>query len=883
MPHLVRRSFRRAAELALQPLEPRLMMARVQGVDVSKWQGVMNWTTNYNAGNRFAFAKASQGTTVVDEQFVNNRTNAKPAGLLIGFYHYSEPSSALDANADGLNDDAVAEADHFYATAGNWMTTGYLRPMVDVESNPGGLTDPQLADWVNDFCSRIQQLTGGVDPIIYCNTNYATNFLTAANTIHDLWIANYNSTIYGDPNTSGSPPTGFWGAGNWDFWQYSADGNGLGPANGTTGSSAIDIDVFKGASNGADPTNDLQLLKQNFVIGAPGIPSGPSPANIASNVSPLNVVFDWNDSPGATRYDIYLDNMITPFASNLTTSQYSAGHIAGGAHTWKVVAKGGSSDDDTFVSGPVWSFTANPLPLPGVPGSPSPHNVYVINKPVILDWADLPTASAYDVYLGANVDPTYANLTVSQSPPINPTDGQRLWRVVAKNATGSTNGPQWSYIMDATRPLAVYGNQTPTGGAATFDFTVTYNDLASGTGVDFTSLDSSDVSVWLPNGGGTINATLIDIDADANGPTRIATYRISAPGGTWDVTDNGAYVVRQNADQVRDLAGGYRAAGEIGTFTVNLFAYQVGATLHVDFDGTTMPIALLPTAGAGAGGYSASRNGTTLNFTGVATINVAGTSADDHLRIGGALPVPLSFDNGAGNDSVTVTGGGTYTFANELNATLRNIDVTVDAGATALFDTTFHVDRLTVTGHAMMLTDGGRALVVKDLLIGAAGRLDLSDNDMVIDYEPGATPSPIGAFDGTAYTGIRGELQRASDFGSWDQPGIFTSQLNAGSAVGMTTLAVGEAADAFFLGGTDTAAFNGVTVDASAVVIKYTYAGDVNFDGLVDGGDYGTLDKWIQFPGTSGFMNGDVNYDGIIDGADYGTLDNAIQLQGDPL
>src|SRR5688572_18965551 len=62
----------------------------------------------------------------------------------------------------------------------------------------------------------------------------------------------------------------------------------------------------------------------------------------------------------------------------------------------------------------------------------------------------------------------------------------------------------------------------------------------------------------------------------------------------------------------------------------------------------------------------------------------------------------------------------------------------------------------------------------------------------------------------------------------------------------------------------------------------YTYAGDMNLDGLIDVADYGSIDNWIQFPGTNGYMNGDLNYDGVIDVADYGVIDNTIQLQGAP-
>jgi hypothetical protein len=66
------------------------------------------------------------------------------------------------------------------------------------------------------------------------------------------------------------------------------------------------------------------------------------------------------------------------------------------------------------------------------------------------------------------------------------------------------------------------------------------------------------------------------------------------------------------------------------------------------------------------------------------------------------------------------------------------------------------------------------------------------------------------------------------------------------------------------------------------VLLKYTYTGDVNFDGTIDGADYGVIDNWVQFPGTNGYVN-DFNYDGVIDGADYGLIDNAFQLQGPPL
>ena len=117
--------------------------------------------------------------------------------------------------------------------------------------------------------------------------------------------------------------------------------------------------------------------------------------------------------------------------------------------------------------------------------------------------------------------------------------------------------------------------------------------------------------------------------------------------------------------------------------------------------------------------------------------------------------------------------------------------------------------------------------------------------------------------------------------GTWDGPGIVTSAADA--LAGTTTLALAEASDVLFLAPGQTALWNGETVDATSVIVKYTYAGDVNFDGVIDAGDYGIIDNYYQFAGTTGYANGDFNLDGIIDAGDYGLIDNSFQLQDPPL
>ena len=204
-------------------------MARVPGIDVSHWQGTINWGSVAVAGKKFAFQKATESTNYTDPTLTANLSNGKNAGVLMGVYHFARPSTATD--------DATAEADWFVNRAGQYMTPGHLPPVLDLEDG-ASMTATQLSNWVHEFQNRVITRTG-VTPIIYCNTNFATNEVNSSVNIYPLWIANW-STAYGDPSTTGSPPCGVWGAGNWHFWQHSSTG----AVSGISGN--VDLDVFDG-------------------------------------------------------------------------------------------------------------------------------------------------------------------------------------------------------------------------------------------------------------------------------------------------------------------------------------------------------------------------------------------------------------------------------------------------------------------------------------------------------------------------------------------------------------------------------------------------------------------------------------------------------------
>jgi hypothetical protein len=207
--------------------------------------------------------------------------------------------------------------------------------------------------------------------------------------------------------------------------------------------------------------------------------------------------------------------------------------------------------------------------------------------------------------------------------------------------------------------------------------------------------------------------------------------------------------------------------------------------------------------------------------------------------------------------------------------TIAGKSVTLAAGAT--------VAGLDLTGGATLsvAANGNRVLRTSNLNIDGTSKLNLNDNDLIIDYSGDISASPIGSRNGAGYTGVTGMIARGYTYGDWSGTGLVTTTQQA--RTGVTTLAVAEAARLFDLSGNATAMFAGQTVDGTAVLVKYTYTGDLNLDGTLDGADYGIIDNYVQLPGTNRYENGDFNFDGVIDGADYGLIDNAIQLQGVPL
>ena len=199
-------------------------LAYADGIDVSHWQGTVNWSKVDNAGVQFAFMKATDGTSYTDPQFATNWAAARSHGIYRGAYHFAEPSSSSGS--------AAAQARHFVSTVGSLTHAGDLPPVLDLETT-GGLGSTALRSWVSTWLSTVEQLTGR-NPMIYVSPYFWIDNLGNSTAFHHypLWVAHYGVS---SPKVPGGWPT-------WSFWQRTSSGHVAGI------SGYVDMNRFNGSS-----------------------------------------------------------------------------------------------------------------------------------------------------------------------------------------------------------------------------------------------------------------------------------------------------------------------------------------------------------------------------------------------------------------------------------------------------------------------------------------------------------------------------------------------------------------------------------------------------------------------------------------------------------
>jgi len=289
----------------------------------------------------------------------------------------------------------------------------------------------------------------------------------------------------------------------------------------------------------------------------------------------------------------------------------------------------------------------------------------------------------------------------------------------------------------------------------------------------------------------------------------------------------------------------------------------------------------------------------TLTFDNLNTYTIAGGST---LTLRSAANASISLAKGAHvisaplqvDSNTTISGDGSLTTGNITNAAAMAIQCTVaandlDGAGTAAVGTggvlrARHI-RLSAlaleAGSTVSVEPGGGdagASVLNSLTIAGStdawlGTLDLADNILVIHASP-ETRDQVFA---DAYNQIKTARNAPSDL--WTGPGI-TSSSAAADPRHMTAL--GIMLNDPGSGRPIAASIHGLPLTANDIMIRYTWLGDANLDGLVNADDYFRIDS-NYIPQKPGWYNGDFNYDSVVNADDYFLIDSAFLGQTAPL
>ncbi|WP_228717652.1 lysozyme [Allosaccharopolyspora coralli] len=191
---------------------PDVAGGSVAGMDVSGWQGDVDWQRAWADGARFTYVKATEGTGYVNPHFAQQYNGSYDVGMTRGAYHYALPDRSSGAE----------QAHYFVDHGGGWTPDGRTLPgALDIEYNPYGETcyglgPAEMSDWLAEFSNTYRDRTGRF-PAIYTTTDW-WNQCTGGNPDfapnNPLWIARYSEQV--DPLPAG-----------WTYetiWQFDDEG-----------------------------------------------------------------------------------------------------------------------------------------------------------------------------------------------------------------------------------------------------------------------------------------------------------------------------------------------------------------------------------------------------------------------------------------------------------------------------------------------------------------------------------------------------------------------------------------------------------------------------------------------------------------------------------
>ena len=188
----------------------------LHGIDISEWQGSINFSDVKNTGIDIIYIRAAEGGDYEDQYFQSHYEGAIAAGLKVGFYHYITATST---------EEAIQQAQFFYSLIKDKQMD--CLPVMDFESF-SNLSDEEINQIATTYMETLEKLMN-VTPMLYSDASNAGSLWDDSLTIYPLWVADYDVTT---PETIGD-----WS--QWAGFQYSDAGD----ISGIDGN--VDLDYFK--------------------------------------------------------------------------------------------------------------------------------------------------------------------------------------------------------------------------------------------------------------------------------------------------------------------------------------------------------------------------------------------------------------------------------------------------------------------------------------------------------------------------------------------------------------------------------------------------------------------------------------------------------------
>ncbi|CAN5553867.1 hypothetical protein BH09PLA1_BH09PLA1_18280 [soil metagenome] len=306
--------------------------------------------------------------------------------------------------------------------------------------------------------------------------------------------------------------------------------------------------------------------------------------------------------------------------------------------------------------------------------------------------------------------------------------------------------------------------------------------------------------------------------------------------------------------------GTQTAGGFVVRNSVSVGETSTGANVY-DITGGTLAVGTAGVGGifVGSAGAGTLKIGGTAVVTSQAAIENANAGTGTIAVSGGSVTAPSMANRGAYGQTGGVASLGSITGLGSISVSGGTLN------AASISQGTLAISANGVAKIAVNGTNTGLS-VVDSLSVTGSGKLDLTDNDLIVHNG--------------SYATITSSIRTARNGGLWNQAGITSSTAAAANPKNKTLGTV--SGTQYFAAQGAGAQFDGTNVSASDILVKYTYYGDADLNGVVNFDDYSRIDGGFNSGGTTWFQ-GDFDYNGMVNFDDYSLIDNAFNTQSGSL